>query len=201
MPSRFRVRRIFKGLVWAIARPLARAGVKPNTVTFFSLFLALIAALVLNLFGSALFYGIFVFFSGVFDGVDGAVARERGLASDVGAFTDSVIDKVSEILILGSLAIEFSTTTFLGLPVAWWVILAISGWMLTSYTRARATSLGVTDLDIGLGGRSERLFALVIFSIINLLLWGLIVVTLMGLLTASYRYHHYSTQMKRVQTE
>ncbi|MHA2025593.1 MAG: CDP-alcohol phosphatidyltransferase family protein [Candidatus Thorarchaeota archaeon] len=197
MPSKFRVRRIFKGLVLAIARPLARAGVRPDTITYFSLLLAFVAAIGLNLSGSALFFGIFVFLSGLFDGVDGAVARERGVSSDAGAFTDSVMDKITEILILGSLAIEFSATTFLGLQVAWWVLLAITGWLLTSYTRARATSLGVTDLDIGLGGRSERLFVLVVMSIIDLLLWGLVVVTLIGLLTAGYRYHHYSAQLDR----
>jgi phosphatidylglycerophosphate synthase len=166
-----------------------------------SLLLAFVAAIGLNLTGSPILFGIFVFLSGLFDGVDGSVARERGVTSDSGAFADSVIDKVSEILILGSLAVEFSTTSFLGLPVAWWVILAITGWMLTSYTRARATSLGVTDLDIGLGGRSERLFTLVIFSICDLLMWGLAAVTLMGLLTAGYRYHHYSNQMNKSQTE
>ena len=197
MPSRFRVRRVFKRLVWAIARPLARAGARPNTITYFSLLLSLVAALGLNLTGSAIFFGIFVFLSGLFDGVDGAVARERGIASDGGAFTDSVIDKISEILILCAIAIEYSSTTFFAIPVTWWVIIAITGWMMTSYTRARATSLGVTDLDIGLGGRSERLFILVVFSILNLLLWGLVIVSLIGILTASYRFHHYQTEITR----
>ncbi|MHA1942792.1 MAG: CDP-alcohol phosphatidyltransferase family protein [Candidatus Thorarchaeota archaeon] len=201
MPSRFRVRRVFKGLVWAIARPLARAGARPNTITYFSLLLSLIAALGLNLSGSAIFYGVFVFLSGLFDGVDGAVARERGIASDDGAFTDSVIDKISEVLILGAIAIEYSNTTFFAIPVAWWVIIAVTGWMLTSYTRARATSLGVTDLDIGLGGRSERLFTLVVFSILNLLLWGLVIVSLIGILTASYRFHHYQTEITQTRQD
>jgi phosphatidylglycerophosphate synthase len=188
-------------MVVAIARPLARRGVSPNTVTYFSLLLAFLAAIVLNVTGSALLFGILVFLSGLFDGVDGAVAREREVSSDLGAFTDSVIDKVSEILILGSLAIEFHVDSFLGLPVPIWVLAAITGWLLTSYTRARATSFGVTDLDIGLGGRSERLFTLVIFSVIDMLLWGLIIVALMGLLTAGYRFHHYSSQMSKSQTE
>ncbi|MHA2234264.1 MAG: CDP-alcohol phosphatidyltransferase family protein [Candidatus Thorarchaeota archaeon] len=201
MPSRFRVRRIFKGLVWAIAKPIARAGARPNTITYLSLLLSLIAALLLNLFSSSLFFGIFVFLTGLFDGVDGAVARESGLASDVGAFTDSVADKISEVIILGAIAVEFSTTTLIGLPVSWWVLLAVTGWILTSYTRARATSLGVIDLDIGIGGRSERLFTLVIFSVIDMLLWGLVIVTFMGLLTASYRYHHYVSQINQAQIE
>jgi len=195
MPSKFRVRRIFKGLVWWIARPLARAGARPNTITYFSLLLALLAALILNITGSSIVFGVLVFLSGIFDGVDGAVARERNLASDIGAFTDSVVDKVSEVLMLGSIAIEFSGTFFLSLRVEWWVLIAIAGWLLTSYTRSRASSLGVTDLDIGLGARSERMFTLVVFSILNLMLWGLVVVSVMGVLTASYRFYRYQGEL------
>ena len=195
MPSKFRVRRIFKGLVWSIARPLARAGVRPNTITYFSLLLALFAAIILSLTGSSVVFGVLVFLSGLFDGVDGAVARERNVASDVGAFTDSVVDKVSEVLILGSIAIQYSGMSILSLRVELWVLLAIVGWLLTSYTRSRASSLGVNDLDIGLGARSERLFTLVVFSILNQILWGLVVVSIMGLTTAGYRFYKYQFEI------
>ena len=157
--------------------------------------MALLAALVLNLTGSSIVFGVLVFLSGLFDGVDGAVARERNVASDVGAFTDSVVDKVSEVLILGSIAIEFSGMSFLSLRVEWWVLVAITSWLLTSYTRSRASSLGVSDLDIGLGGRSERMFMLVVFSILNLLLWGLVVVSVTGILTAGYRFYRYQVEI------
>lgn len=195
MPSKFRVRRIFKGLVLRIARPLAKAGVRPNTITYVSLFLSFIAALSLSLTGIQLVFGIFVFLSGLFDGVDGAVARERNVASDVGAFTDSVVDKVSEILILGAIAVVYSGIAILGVPVELWVIIAISGWILTSYTRSRAAALGVNDLDIGLGARSERLFILVVFSLLNQLLWGLVFVSIIGILTSGYRFYRYQHEL------
>jgi phosphatidylglycerophosphate synthase len=195
MPSKFRVRRIFKGLVLWIARPLAKAGVRPNTITYVSLFLSFIAALSLSLIGIQLVFGIFVFVSGLFDGVDGAVARERNVASDVGAFTDSVVDKISEILILGAIAVAYSGITILGIPVELWVIIAISGWILTSYTRSRAATLGVSDLDIGLGARSERLFILVVFSCLNQLLWGLVFVSIIGVLTSGYRFYRYQHEL------
>lgn len=195
MPSKFRVRRIFKGVVQWIAQPLARSGARPNSITYFSLLLAYLAALFLNLIGSAIIFGILVFFSGLFDGVDGAVARERKIESDIGAFTDSVIDKISEILILGSIALEHSGIYFLNLRVEIWVIISISGWLLTSYTRSRASSLGVSDLDIGLGGRSERLFTLVVFSVLDQLLWGLVVVSMLGILTAMYRFYKYREEL------
>ncbi|NHI90548.1 MAG: CDP-alcohol phosphatidyltransferase family protein [Candidatus Thorarchaeota archaeon] len=195
MPSEFRVRRIFKGLVLRIAHPLAKAGVRPNTITYVSLLLSFIAALSLSLTGIQLVFGIFVFVSGLFDGVDGAVARERNVASDVGAFTDSVVDKVSEILILGAIAVVYSGIAFLGVPVELWVIIAISGWILTSYTRSRAAALGVSDLDIGLGARSERLFILVVFSLLNQLLWGLVFVSIIGILTSGYRFYKYQHEL------
>ena len=198
MPSKFRVRRIFKGIVWWIAKPLARAGAKPNTITYFSLLLALLGALVLNITGSPIAFGILVFLSGLFDGVDGAVARERNVASDVGAFTDSVVDKISEALILGSIGVEFSGTFFLSLSVELWVFIAVVGWLLTSYTRSRASSLGVQDLDVGIGGRSERLLTLVVFSILNLILWGLVVVSVMGILTAAYRFYKYRAEIHQM---
>lgn len=195
MPSKFRVRRIFKGLVLRIAHPLAKAGVRPNTITYVSLLLSFIAALSLSLTGIQLVFGIFVFVSGLFDGVDGAVARERNVASDVGAFTDSVVDKVSEILILGAIAVAYSGIVILGVPVELWVIIAISGWILTSYTRSRAAALGVSDLDIGLGARSERLFILVVFSLLNQLLWGLVFVSIIGILTSGYRFYRYQHEL------
>ena len=195
MPSKLRVRRIFRPVVMAIARPLARAGVRPNTITYFSLLLSLLAALVLIMIKSSIVFGILVFFCGLFDGVDGAVARERNISSDLGAFTDSVVDKISEVFILGSVAVAYSGTYLLGLSIEWWVILAIAGWLMTSYTRSRASSLGVEDLDIGVGARSERLFTLVVFSVLNQLLWGLVIVSIMGLATAGYRFYRYQSEL------
>lgn len=197
IPSRFRVRRVFRGLVLTIARPLARAGVRPDTISFVGVFIALAASLSLILFQSSLLFGLLVFVTGLLDGVDGAVARETGSASESGAFTDSVLDKVSEILLLLGIMLAFSGNRVLGLSIEVWVLLAVSGWLMTSYTRARAESLGVQDLDIGLAGRSERLLILVVFSILGYLLWGLVTVSLVAIGTAAYRAFHYGRQLRK----
>jgi phosphatidylglycerophosphate synthase len=195
MPSRFRVRGVFKPVVLVIAKPLANFGVRPDTITYLSLFLAMMAALSLNLIGSQLIFAILVFLSGLLDGVDGAIARLNHLSSKQGALSDSVVDKVAEMLILFSIGVAYPSTDILGLSVSLWVTLCVFGWLMTSYTRARAEGLGITDLDIGLGGRSERLLTLVVFSLFWLLLLGLIVVTIMGLATAAYRVYHYKRQL------
>jgi len=196
MPSKFRVRGIFRGLVFAIARPLARIGARPDSITYASLLFALAAFISLPLTQLQWLFGILVFITGVLDGVDGAVARLNNSSSRSGGLTDSVIDKVAETFILAGIALAFPNTTLFGLSVSMWVLFAIFGWLMTSYTRARAEGLGVTDLDIGLGGRSERLLTLVIFSLIGLVLWGLVIVTIMGLCTAAYRLYHYRNQIQ-----
>ena len=142
-------------------------------------------------------FGILVFITGLLDGVDGAVARLNDSSSRSGGFTDSVIDKVAETLILAGIALAFPTATVIGLSTTMWALIAVFGWLMTSYTRARAEGLGVTDLDIGLGGRSERLLTLVIFSLFGFALLGLIVVALMGLCTAAYRLFHYKNQIQQ----
>jgi phosphatidylglycerophosphate synthase len=143
-------------------------------------------------------YGILVFIAGLLDGVDGAVARMNDSATPTGGLTDSVTDKIAEMLILTGIMVAYLNTIFLGLSVSLWVLFAVFGWLMTSYTRARAEGLGVTDLDIGLGGRSERLLTLVIFSLLGLILWGLVIVTLMGLCTAAYRLFHYKNQIRNI---
>ncbi len=195
MPSRFRVRGVFRGLVMVIARPLARAGASPDSVTYVSLLFALLAFISLPLTQIPQLFGILVFITGLLDGVDGAVARLNDSSSQSGGLTDSVIDKVAETLILAGIALAYPNDTLLGLSVSMWALIAVFGWLMTSYTRARAEGLGASDLDIGLGGRSERLLTLVIFSLIGLVTWGLIVVAMMGLCTAAYRLFHYKRQI------
>ncbi|NHI83075.1 MAG: CDP-alcohol phosphatidyltransferase family protein [Candidatus Thorarchaeota archaeon] len=195
MPSKYRVRGIFKGLVYRVAKPMQEMSVPPNSVTFLTLFFALLGSLFLLVIGSEPLFGVFVFLVGFFDGVDGAIAKGAGRSSAIGALTDSVIDKISEVVLILGIALAYEGQDFLSLPIPIWTFLCISGWLLTSYTRSRAESLGVTDLDVGLGARSERLLTLVMFSIFSILLWGLVIVTLMGLLTAAYRFQHFTKEL------
>ncbi len=169
----------------------------PDAITYLTLLFALCSFLTLTIFRFQIGYGIWVFLVGFFDGVDGSVARATGQARPKGAFIDSVTDKVSEAVILLAIWISYQTDTILGVSVPLWVTICIIGWIMTSYTRARAETLGVRDLDVGLGARSERLFLLVIFSIFQQVLWGLLLVTLVGVFTAAYRAHHYSIELKQ----
>ncbi len=194
-PSKYRLRKIFRGPVLRTATPFIRKGVHPNTVTYLTLLFAFLSLVILILTTNPFLYGILVFLVGFFDGVDGAVARGTGKSSKKGAFTDSFVDKISEALILIAIPMAFPTTMLLGISISIWTFLCLAGWILTSYARARAASLGVEDLDIGLGARSERLFILCIFSLLFLLEVGLVIVTVVGLGTAFYRFWHYRNQI------
>jgi phosphatidylglycerophosphate synthase len=193
-PSKFRLRGIFRGVIIRVATPLANRGVSPNTITYLTLLFAVLAFLSL-LEHVQILYGIFVFLVGFFDGVDGAVARITNRASPFGGFSDSVVDKIAEVILIFSILISYPNELIFDIPLAWWVIICISSWLLTSYIRARAESYDVKDLDIGLGGRSERLFILCVFSLFNFLFIGLFLVSIIGVLTAAYRFHHYSQQL------
>ncbi|MFW9844744.1 MAG: CDP-alcohol phosphatidyltransferase family protein, partial [Candidatus Thorarchaeota archaeon] len=135
MPSRFRVRGLFRGLVLAIARPLARRGASPDSITYVSLLVALFAFISLPLTQIQQIFAILVFITGLLDGVDGAVARLNNSSTQSGGLTDSVIDKVAETFILSGIALAFPNTVILGLSVSMWVLFAVFGWLMTSYTR------------------------------------------------------------------
>jgi len=179
---------------------LASKGVHPDVITYTTLLTAFGGGLVLLISGNQILFGVLVFLTGLLDGVDGAVARLGGHASPAGPFTDSVVDKAAEGLILLFVALRYQDAELLHVAVPIWCFICLFGWLMTSYARARAEVLGVRDLDVGLGARSERLFTLFLSSVLQYLTWGLVIVTVMGVCTAAYRTLHYSREILRNNT-
>ena len=113
--------------------------------------------------------GFLVLLGGVFDLLDGTVARRTGLASSFGAFYDSTLDRLSEIVVyLGLLSLYNDYRLELGdVGMIYWIVLAMAGSLMISYTRARAEALGI-DCYVGLMQRPERViligFAALIFG-------------------------------------
>lgn len=101
--------------------------------------------------------GALILLGGVFDLFDGTVARRTGLASPFGAFYDSTLDRLSEIVVyLGLLSLYNDYRLELGdVGMIYTVLLAMAGSLMISYTRARAESLGI-ECSIGLMQRAER---------------------------------------------
>lgn len=94
-----------------------------------------------------------VLFAGLFDMLDGRVARLGNMVSRFGAFYDSVLDRYSELFTL------FGIFFFLVLQgyVAWAIVafVALIGSIMVSYVRARAEGLGL-ECKVGLMQRPER---------------------------------------------
>jgi archaetidylinositol phosphate synthase len=120
--------------------------------------------------------GLLVTFSGFFDVLDGAVARATGKTSGRGAFFDSTLDRVSEVLVfLGILLGNYIAPIF--------VLLALALSLLVSYTRAKGDALGVSLAGIGVGERSERLVVLIVTSLLGVVEVGVLVVLVLALVT------------------
>ncbi|MEM3526351.1 MAG: CDP-alcohol phosphatidyltransferase family protein [Candidatus Jordarchaeaceae archaeon] len=191
MPSKYRIRRIFRPVVFKMAKAFERIGFTPNQVTILGLIFSLFAFVAISL-GFPILYGVLVFISGLLDGVDGALSKITGQASSRGGFLDSITDRYSDfVLLLGFLFWEEGSNFKFLLPFNLWVVVSLVGFIMVSYTRSRGESYCL-DLDIGIAGRSERLFILSVFSILHLFntafpIYGLVVAGILANLTAIYR--------------
>jgi CDP-diacylglycerol--glycerol-3-phosphate 3-phosphatidyltransferase len=101
--------------------------------------------------------GALILLGGIFDMFDGTVARRTGLASPFGAFYDSTLDRLSEIIVyVGLLSLYNDYRADANEVVMIYVVLAaMAGSLMISYTRARAEALGI-DCTVGLMQRAER---------------------------------------------
>jgi len=166
MASKFRVRHIFKPLVKAIASGLSKIGVSPNMATIIMLGFAILSLISLGFFENLLLFSIFVFTTGIFDGVDGAIARLKGKSTKIGAFLDSTMDRVSEFIIFLALLLYCWNELIFLIDMKLIIMISFFCSLMISYSRARAENFFKGDFDVGLMARSERLFYLVITSII-----------------------------------
>jgi CDP-diacylglycerol--glycerol-3-phosphate 3-phosphatidyltransferase len=164
---------------------LQRWGVKPNQVTLVELFINLLVVVFL-LNGWLITAGMLFLLAGLFDVVDGSLARLTRQVTPFGAFLDSTIDRVSEGIIFAAIAYRFALTGE-SLAVAC-VVLALIGAMLTSYTRARAESLGIS-CKVGLVSRSERVMLIsagLIFNQLVMIIYLLVALTAWTVLQRIY---------------
>lgn len=202
VPSRFRLRRVFGPLVRWVAGGFIRIGASPNVISLLGFLVALFAALILFFFQWFVIYGLLVFCAGLLDGVDGEVARRTDRISLTGGFLDSLLDRLADVIIV--LPFLWVSNPFPQWGPTWfWVAVAITGSLLVSYVRSRAEAAGVIDTDVGLAARSERLFILVIASILVLLFppapyLGLLFVAILSHLTVAYRVIYYRRQISTV---
>lgn len=188
MPSKFRLRYLFRPLIDRIAKKLARIGLTPNLTTLIMLILSLICFLLLFIAKIEWLFGIFVFLIGIFDGLDGAIARFLNEESKFGGFLDSIADRISEIIIFLAILLSFWNQRLWGLiDINFIIYVSLGASLFISYARARAQNIGPGDYDIGLMGRSERLFFISISSILGWLRASLLIFMVLTVGTAIFR--------------
>jgi len=164
---------------------LEKAGISADQLTVLGLVLSAACALAIG--RGWLFVGwCLLAASAVPDVLDGAVAKASGTASPRGAFFDSVVDRVSDTLVLGGLAWYLANTHSAHVALLPLAILGASN--LVSYERARAESLGFSARG-GLMERAERMIAIgigLLFGVVLLpILWIMLALTV---LTAVQRF-------------
>jgi CDP-diacylglycerol---glycerol-3-phosphate 3-phosphatidyltransferase len=155
------VRDTFSRALTPVVRLLLRMRVRPNVITTLGTAVLFASAVAFGL-GRVHLGGFLLLVSGVFDIMDGRVAREGGMTTTFGAFYDSTLDRVGESALFTGIAVYFLRG---GVPpervtlavIACTAALAAS--LLVSYARARAEGLGLS-CKVGIAQRAERVLLL-----------------------------------------
>ncbi len=164
---------------------LSRMGLTPNMLSWLGLVITLGAAAFIGN-GNLLVGGILVLVAGLFDILDGALARYIGKDSLAGALLDSTFDRISEAaLLLGLLVYNLRGEADLVVSLLIFVTLISS--FLVSYIRARAEGLGV-DCKVGLFTRAERVIILALGLLVGQVLIVLAVLALFSSVTVVQRF-------------
>jgi|SRR5450631_229584 len=148
-----------------IVNGLALTKISPNVLTFIGLIINTCAAF---LFGFAnqqnygrmfLWAGLVIIGAGIFDMVDGRVARQTDKVTIFGAFFDSVIDRYSDVVIFFGLLVYYARAErlfYVGL-----VAFVMTASLMVSYTRARAEAL-IGSCKVGFMERPERIVLVIL---------------------------------------
>lgn len=175
-----------------LSKYVGKIGITPNQLTAISMGFAVAAAVAIS-YQQLILTLVCLGLVGVFDMLDGSVARATGKANQFGGVLDHVVDRYAEMAIL----LGIMRT---GLVAPEWVLLSLFGMIMASYTRARAESKPAMDnCNVGLVGRMEKLLILVAGMVLEFtgllqgtLVWAVIAVGLVSHITVVQRliYSH-----------
>lgn len=181
-----------------IAGVLAKTRITPNQMSWVAFSIAVLS-FISFIISYNIIAGLLVQLSSIIDGVDGSVARLKGMTSTFGGFLDSILDRYADILIVLGLTLwSASHETYPGI----WLVgfLAITGTASISYTRARVGSEHQHLFDKGLqslASRDIRLFLIMIGAVAGQAYFCLIVIAVLTNLVVFYRLfylHRYLRQ-------
>lgn len=193
-------------VIYRIINPLIkgmiRVGITPNFITTTGFVLNVVAA---GFFIYAAIYqpydlaligwgGGIVLFAGLFDMMDGRLARMGNMSSVFGALWDSTLDRYSELFTLFGICTYFLLNGWEWMGVV--TFLAMVGSVMVSYVRARAEGLDI-ECKVGLMQRPERVvltaLGAILCGVCGDLLWlavPIAVIALLANITAFWRVRH-----------
>jgi len=176
---------------------ISRLGLTPDIMTAIGLVINLVAAVIIG-FGHLVAGALIFLLAGLFDLLDGALARYMEKTSSFGALFDSTVDRITE----GALFLSF---IFITNPGVWphdvtlqlvLIFLAMIGSFLTSYIRARAEGLNI-DCTVGLFTRVERVIILALGLLLNQVFIALAIVVVLSFVTVGQRFAHVWRQARK----
>src|ERR1700692_290699 len=191
-----------------IVNGLALTRISPNALTFIGLLINIVAGVFFgfgrgnNALRLVLIAALIIIGAGVFDMVDGRVARLTNQVSVFGAFFDSVIDRYSDVAIFFGLLVYYARGNrlfYVGL-----VAFVMTACVMVSYTRARAEAL-IGTCKVGFMERPERIVCVILGALCNR--WGVMapalwVLALFATLTVIHRirYTYLETERRKLQS-
>src|SRR3954470_19470093 len=185
----------FGKIIHKIVEVLALSRIHPNVLTFIGLVINVWAAF---LFAGGRFRaaGYVVLGAGLFDMVDGRVARETNRVTKFGGFFDSVLDRYSDLfLFMGLLVYYASINRFFYIVLT---AIAMTGSVMVSYTRARAEN-SIPKCKVGFLERPERIVLIMIGALFNRMAAVLWVIAILSNWTVVHRMIYTWQEAKRLE--
>src|SRR5260370_10625680 len=166
-----------------IVAALALSRIHPNVLTFIGLVINIGAAVLLAA-GRFRAAGLVIIGAGLFDMVDGRVARETNRVTRFGGFFDSVLDRYSDLALLMGLLVYYG---IINRP--FYVVLTaivMTGSVMVSYTRARPANT-IPSCKLGFMERPERVVLFIIGALFDRMAPVLWVIAVLSNITSIHR--------------
>jgi len=187
--------RVCGAIIDRIVRWLALSRIHPNVLTFMGLVINIWAAWLLAR-GSFRWAALVVIGAGLFDMVDGRVARATSQVTRFGGFFDSVIDRYSDLaLFMGLLVYYASINRFFYIVLT---AVVMTGSVMVSYTRARAENV-IPKCKVGFLERPERVVLIIIGALFHRMAAVLWVIAVLSNLTVVHRMIYTWQETKRLE--
>ena len=182
-------------IIRLIVRGLALSKIHPNVLTFLGLVINMAAAALLAV-GRFRLAGVVIIGAGLFDMVDGRVARETNRVTRFGGFFDSVLDRYSDLALLVGMLVWYGS-----INRPFYVVLtaiAMTGSVMVSYTRARAENT-IPTCKVGFMERPERVVLVIIGALFLRMAQVLWVIAVLANLTVVHRMIFTWQETKRLE--